>query len=70
MYNTLITYKLYPSKNGGIIATFDIAYFTGWTVCEETKRVSRPRKPAVSLQEVFDNAPSWSELEAKEKEKA
>ncbi|KNB45086.1 s-adenosyl-l-methionine-dependent methyltransferase [Blastocystis sp. subtype 4] len=68
LYKVIV--KLYPSKNGGIIATFDIAYFTGWTVCEETKRVSRPRKPAVSLQEVFDNAPSWSELEAKEKEKA
>ena len=27
----------------------------------------RPRKPAVSLQEVFDKAPSWTELEEKEK---
>ena len=29
--------------------------------------VHRPRKPAVSLQEVFDKAPSWTELDAKEK---
>lgn len=36
-------------------------------MCEETRVVHRPRKPAVSLQEVFDKAPSWTELEEKEK---
>ena len=25
--------------------------------------MSKPKKPAVSLQQLFDNAPSWSEME-------
>lgn len=30
--------------------------------------MSKPKKPAVSLQQLFDNAPSWSEMEQLEEE--
>ena len=58
-----------PSSQGGIEATFELAYFTGWTLCEETKKLmSKPKKPAVSLQQLFDNAPSWSEMEQQQQQ--
>ena len=52
--------KLYPSPNGGINATFEIAIFSGWTVCEETKKVHYPKRPKMSLQELFDSMPDPS----------
>ena len=33
--------------NGGILATFEVAYFCGWTVCEETKKLLRPSRPSL-----------------------
>ena len=31
--------------------------------------MSKPKKPAVSLQQLFDNAPSWSEMEQQQQQK-
>ena len=60
--------ELYPSANGGINATFEIAMFSGWTVCEETqKKLRQPRRPQMSLQEFFDSLPDESENKACEK---
>lgn len=44
--------------NGGILATFEVAYFCGWTVCEETKKLLRPSRPAVSLGDVLNKPQS------------
>ena len=30
--------------------------------------MSKPKKPAVSLQQLFDNAPSWSEMEQQQQQ--
>ena len=46
--------------NGGILATFEVAYFCGWTVCEETKKLLRPSRPAVSLGDVLNKPQSLS----------
>ena len=46
--------------NGGILATFEVAYFCGWTVCEETNKLLRPSRPAVSLGDVLNKPQSLS----------
>lgn len=38
-------------------ATFELSFFSGWTVCPETAVVRYPKKPGVSLQDFFNSIP-------------